>query len=67
MRNDFPIDLYTHRLPERVADKLRREIPPTVYLYFDASSDTEYWVLPSSEELIQAIEFNLRYVTLTIE
>ena len=61
MRNDFPYELYTTPLAVRLAVKYTNEeiqIGDNVYLYFEHTV-MDYWVMYATQELIDAIKFNL--------
>lgn len=61
MRNDFPFDLYSKPLAVQVAARLTicpPEIGQNTYLYFEHGS-MDYWVMPTSYDLIAAIQANL--------
>lgn len=61
MRTDFPYELYTTPLAVRMAVKYTNEeiqIDNNVYLYFEHTV-MDYWVIHATQELIDAIKFNL--------
>jgi len=67
VRNDFPHDLYSKPLPGRVAARLRAGYPKVgdkVYFYFDPDSESEYWYMTTTDELLSALNFNCDMLSL---
>lgn len=58
MRTDFPYELYTIPLAARVAVKAIPQPGEKAYLYFEHTV-MDYWVVTATDELIEAIKFNL--------
>jgi len=61
VRVDFSTDLYVKPLPARIIERLRADFPQPgdkVYFYFDPDSESDYWYVTATDDLLSALKFN---------